>query len=163
MTIEATLERIATALESLVAAKGEAPAAAPKASRAKKTDTAAEPSTVATAEATAGVAITAATASPSSDMFAEGASSPKDSTAPVTPDSSKASKSPPAAEKSKAPTLDEVRAAMVDVQTKCGGKAAAQGLLVQFTTDKKPLYSALPEEKYGALIAACKELVAKAK
>jgi hypothetical protein len=150
---------------------------APKASRGKKAaaaSTPAEPSTAATAGQTAINPTPAATASVSNDMFGEEAASPKDSAtaaqaAAATPagNATQSKKDAPAAsgktEKAKAPTLDEVRAAMVDVQTKCGGKAAAQGLLIEFTTDKKPLYSALPEEKYGALIAAYKELVAKAK
>jgi hypothetical protein len=165
------LATAAAYLAFLEAAVPEAPAAAPKAQRGKKAASAAEPSTAATAEPTAAAPTPVAAASPSNDMFAEGTPSPKDSAtaaqaAAVTPagNATQSKKDAPAASgKAKAPTLDEVRAAMVDVQTKCGGKAAAQGLLVEFTTDKKPLYSALPEEKYGALIAACKELVAKAK
>jgi hypothetical protein len=130
---------------------------APKASRGKKaaaTSTPAEPSTAATAEQTA------ATASASNDMFGEEAASPKESAAtPATTSAASTASHKKTSEKAKAPTLDEVRAAMVDVQTKCGGKEAAKALLVQFTTDKKPLYSALPEEKYGALIAACKKAI----
>jgi hypothetical protein len=149
-------------------------AAAPKASRGKKaaaTSTPAEPNTAATAEQTAAEPTPAATASASNDMFGEEAASPKaspttfaQSTAPSKaqpsePSASSSKASSTAAGKAKVPTLDEVRAAMVDVQTKCGGKEAAKALLVQFTTDKKPLYSALPEEKYGALIAACKKAI----
>jgi hypothetical protein len=144
---------------------------APKASRGKKAAAPAEPSTAATAEQTAAEPTPAATASPSNDMFGEEAASPKASpttsaqstapskTQPSEPSASSSKPSSSAAGKAKAPTLDEVRAVMVDVQTKCGGKEAAKALLVQFTTDKKPLYSALPEEKYADLIAACKKAI----
>jgi hypothetical protein len=140
------------------------PAAAPtpKATRQRKpvaltaTDMASAPSTTAATTSAAATTEAPATAAPATDLFGEPAA--------ATAGSSLSGQSQPAAEKSpKAPTLDDVRAAMVDVQTKCGGKAAAQGLLIKFTKDAKPLYSALPEEQYGELIAACKEAVAKAK
>jgi hypothetical protein len=143
-------------------------ATAPKASRGKKAATAgtaaAEPGTAATANTTAADPTPAAPASPSNDMFGEEAANTKApaEAAAATPagNATQPKKDAPAASgKAKAPTLDEVRAAMVDVQTKCGGKEAAKALLVKFTTGGKALYSELPEGKYADLIAACKKAV----
>lgn len=141
MTIESTLERIATALEVLAAAPKTEVADVPKATRQRRTTAAgaaekeSAPSTTATS-ATEPVVSTAKSEPETDDLFGE-------ETAPVV-------------EEKKAPklTIENVKAALVEVQTKLKHKDHALALLAKHTVPKgTKVLSGLPESAYAALIA----------
>lgn len=64
--------------------------------------------------------------------------------------------------KVKPPTQDDVRNALVEVQTALKSKDAAVEILAKHTTGNVKVLSKLPESAYAALIKECKEAVAKA-
>lgn len=154
MTIEATLERIATALETLAAKApvAGAPAEAPKARRGK-TALAAETSATQIAPAapaaeTAPAKDPEATASKDDDLFGE-------EEKPAAPPETK--KAEPKAKKL---TLDDVRAALVAAQTALKSKDKAVALLTEVAG--AAVLSKLKEEDFGKLIGMCNDAVAKA-
>lgn len=53
----------------------------------------------------------------------------------------------------KEPTLDDVRTALVQCQTRKGGRAPAQEILEKYSTNK--VTGGVPKDKYAALIAEC--------
>jgi len=140
MTIESTLERIATALETLAAAPKTEVTDAPKATRRRTTAAGAAekesaPSTTATSATEAAVS-TAKSDPETDDLFGEEAA--------------------PVVEEKKAPklTIENVKAALVSVQTALKHKDHALKLLGKHTVPKgEAVLSKLPESAYAALIA----------
>lgn len=139
MTIESTLERIATALETLAAAPKAEVTDAPKVTRRRTTAAGAAekesaPSTTAT-NATEADASTAKSDPETDDLFGEEA-------APEVKE-----------EKAKKLTIDDVKAALVAVQTALKHKDHALTLLSKHTVPKgEKVLSKLPEANYAALI-----------
>ncbi len=149
MTIEATLERIAVALERLASAPatglppaGEA--AAPKVERKKRAATVTEP--VTSTETPTSAPADAPPASESTDKETDdlfGEEKPKEEV-----------------KKAKAATMEDVRAALVQVQTALKHKDHALKLLGKHTVPKgTQVLSKLPEANYAALIAEAAESV----
>jgi hypothetical protein len=145
MTIESTLERIAIALETLAAAPKSETTDAPKATRQRKTSTAAAPSTaeaVTPAVEKAEPVVTASTSdAETDDLFGE---------------------ETPVVEEKKVvkATIDQVKAALVSVQTALKHKDHAIALLSKHTVPKgEKVLSKLPESAYAALIAEAAECV----
>jgi hypothetical protein len=145
MTIESTLERIAIALETLASAPvtGLPPKTettdAPKATRQRKTSTAAAPSTAEAVTPAVEKAEPAAAVSSSDpetdDLFGE---------------------ETPAVEETKVVkvTIEQVKAALVSVQTALKHKDHAIAILKKHTMPKgEAVLSKLPESAYAALIA----------
>ena len=64
-----------------------------------------------------------------------------------------AAQTPAAATTAKEPTLDDVRAALVALQTRKGTKAPAQTILEKYSPTK--VTGGLPKEKYKAVIDEC--------
>ena len=142
MTIEATLERIAVALEKIattpavLAVKEDS---GPKASKAKKSAPAAEaiPSSTASAAQTdakpATEAAASTAASSSDDLFGDESA----------PEPKKENTQKPKEEKVKPLTIDDARNKVVALQTHLKSKAAAQAILSKFTEDGKPTLGTL--------------------
>lgn len=168
MTIEATLERIATALETLAAAPRAAtptPGTSenPKATRQRKTSaggstseaesTSHVPATtanqVATAQGASGASTTVSqtstleTTQKSDDMFGE--------------DEKPAETKKAETKKEVKKTLDDVRAALVAAQTALKSKDKAVALLTEVAG--APVLSKLKEEDFGKLIDKCNAAV----
>lgn len=113
----------------------------------------AESKTAPTADSAA--AVSAATASPS-DMFGE-----ETSEAPKAEEPAPSAKAP---SKATALTADNVRAALVDLQTKAGGRDAVNALLAKHTKNGTSTLSGLndEQERFKAVIDEAKALVAAA-
>ena len=138
MTLEATLERIAVALEA-IAAGGGAIEAAPKASRKSGKKSSAE----------------------------SGETKPADSPSESAPESSETTAKASTPETASAPsetikkvvvTKEQARAALVEVQTVLGHKDHAMLIVQQFSKDG---FNSIPPEQYGALVAAAKAKIAE--
>lgn len=150
MTIEATLERIAAALEKIAECGAAHPtlgssnstgASSPRrSSKARSTESppaSASTETKPTDSTEGSVSEPSAVPSNDEDLFGEEEQKPT-----------------AAKEEVKAPTLDQVRAKMVELQTTLKSKDLALELLQRFTKEKGKVLSALPEENYAKLIAA---------
>jgi hypothetical protein len=74
-------------------------------------------------------------------------------TAPVDGSAQPAKPIEAAATPNKAPTLDDVRTALVQLQTRSGSKAASQKILDSYTAPKQGITGNVPPDKYAALIA----------
>jgi hypothetical protein len=138
MSIEISLERIATALENLVRVQTPAPAdPTPAASATRKPRT---PKPV-------GTVGTGATAAPMEASPAPAASSPAATESP-TAAVPKAAASAPNAK----PTLDDVRNALVQCQTR-KNRDAALTVLKKYSASGTT--GGLPEDKYATVISEC--------
>jgi hypothetical protein len=149
MTIESTLERIATALET-IASNGTPlgqltePTGPKERKRRTTASGAAETANAASATATNATEADARTAKSdpeTDDLFGE--------------------EKAPAKEETKKATIEQVKAALVSVQTALKDKKHAIKLLAKHTTGHAEVLSKLPESAYAALIAEAAESVKK--
>jgi len=162
MTIESTLERIAVALETIAgkapeAAQLVAPAEPAKRGR-KSAQAAAAPAATTAAEADLFGSASEATA-PAKNPTASTTSTATSTASPSEEDDLFGEK--PAAKEEPKPkaTIEQLRKALVDCQTKHGHKDHALGVLKKFTRDGNPTISSLDEAKYQDVIDACAKYV----